>query len=782
MASPFRDHSTGRPDLAAAIRFIRIAQVFQSCGKLNSYYASPRGSRRTLKPALALEHQQKIFSCRSNTSEFDAPHPYNDGSSSDEQYSRLRSEIDAEIIFSSEAATDCAFSSRPATPAESRLPELNHRQCHARWLLKKLRSFATWGEVLFKREAERHPEAPPPEGAKTTEGAATDKHSLTPPPELLIREAIANLEYRLLVSIGLLEAAFFKIFARIHDNYLWHKAKYLRVLNPEIYFEWPDCKPPLNTRWPWNIKVALVVLWSVYWQNVYPDNQDLYGRRPSYEDLLTRQNLQSAPAQDAFLGQQDALQQNVNGSGLASTRLDISSINLSSSDDIELDIADFVNDPIPYESPRHPLLPQELQRSLSTLVSGQNQAATQIAGLGSQFDYGPGAFMPYLSGAVDPPLNSLSFASDPQIVQTQGQKPNSTSNLAPPSIRIEVPDGHFRLHHDHTPSPTCRSASSAITGFDELSMNAGNLPSPAASTVPGHVPGKSTGPASMEPGDEATPSKPIRTPRPRQPRSRSEENPPRDENGIYCKKCQEAGVRRSFSQKKHVDTHDRPYKCMDSICSNLPGFTYPGGLQRHQKEVHHLHGGPPKALLCPHRSCTRSTGPSFSRKENLNEHLRRRHQPRDAQVTGSALQTQGGRTPPTTAGKRKRGQSVGEDEGDDALSPSNDSPSPMTTTTTQPPSSRTSVYRQRSSITLAATDAAYEYDDDDDEDVDDYDDVCLEVKRLRREMDHAQVQIDYAQTELRELRGDVRWLRAAMRRRVASHGSGSAPNASSLLE
>jgi hypothetical protein len=74
-----------------------------------------------------------------------------------------------------------------------------------------------------------------------------------------------------------------------------------------------------------------------------------------------------------------------------------------------------------------------------------------------------------------------------------------------------------------------------------------------------------------------------------------------------------------------MDKHDRPYKCPAEGCEKLPGFTYSGGLLRHQREVHNLHGGPRKQLNCPHLNCKRYSGKGFSRQENLNEHLRRVH-------------------------------------------------------------------------------------------------------------------------------------------------------------
>lgn len=72
-----------------------------------------------------------------------------------------------------------------------------------------------------------------------------------------------------------------------------------------------------------------------------------------------------------------------------------------------------------------------------------------------------------------------------------------------------------------------------------------------------------------------------------------------------------------------MDKHDRPYKCSEPGCAKIQGFTYSGGLLRHQREVHKKNIKKP--LMCPYADCNRSTGNGFTRQENLKEHLRRRH-------------------------------------------------------------------------------------------------------------------------------------------------------------
>jgi len=112
---------------------------------------------------------------------------------------------------------------------------------------------------------------------------------------------------------------------------------------------------------------------------------------------------------------------------------------------------------------------------------------------------------------------------------------------------------------------------------------------------------------------------------------------------------------------KHMDKHDRPYICTEHGCEKIRGFTYSGGLLRHQREVHKKHGGPKAALMCPHRDCKRSTGVGFTRRENLVEHCRRVHR-NDAPEQATVHEHRGGGndddgdggSPTTTVRKRKR--------------------------------------------------------------------------------------------------------------------------------
>ncbi|KAK0719931.1 hypothetical protein B0H67DRAFT_484330 [Lasiosphaeris hirsuta] len=113
---------------------------------------------------------------------------------------------------------------------------------------------------------------------------------------------------------------------------------------------------------------------------------------------------------------------------------------------------------------------------------------------------------------------------------------------------------------------------------------------------------------------------------------------------------------REFGRKcewnKHMDKHDRPYKCAAEGCEKLPGFTYSGGLLRHEREVHNKHGGPKNSFNCPHVNCKRHTGKGFSRLENLNEHLRRVHTQNGA--SGAEGETDDAASDAAAGQKRKR--------------------------------------------------------------------------------------------------------------------------------
>jgi len=104
-----------------------------------------------------------------------------------------------------------------------------------------------------------------------------------------------------------------------------------------------------------------------------------------------------------------------------------------------------------------------------------------------------------------------------------------------------------------------------------------------------------------------------------------------------CQNCHQI-FDRKCEWNKHMDKHERPYKCDKPQCAKLLGFTYSGGLLRHEREVHSMHGGPKEQLFCPIKHCKRHTEQGFTRRENLQEHLRRVHKLQDVESIEAAAQ------------------------------------------------------------------------------------------------------------------------------------------------
>lgn len=114
---------------------------------------------------------------------------------------------------------------------------------------------------------------------------------------------------------------------------------------------------------------------------------------------------------------------------------------------------------------------------------------------------------------------------------------------------------------------------------------------------------------------------------------RSNRSPPRNEKGqlfcdhISCRHKSDQTFKRVCEWNKHMDQHEKPYKCQEPGCEANPGFTYSGGLLRHMREIHKMYqfSSTGRPLFCSFPNCNRSSGSGFTRKENLEEHIRRRH-------------------------------------------------------------------------------------------------------------------------------------------------------------
>ena len=248
---------------------------------------------------------------------------------------------------------------------------------------------------------------------------------------------------------------------------------------------------------------------------------------------------------------------------------------------------------------------------------------------------------------------------------------NITSNITttPQPIVSHTPVQSYGIQQPQAPNPQAAGGSLGSLGFG-LGLQIQDMqdyPSPHS-----NVSEQTTSSClSVVPGTMISPRVPaISSPNPSvapsvggSSSSRKSTEPPRNAQGVfYCshsdhantpvfsRKCEWTYVSPLFiswkrvllthDHRKHMDKHNRPYVCDEPECDNIRGFTYSGGLLRHQREVHRQHGGPKARCMCPYKDCKRSTGIGFSRKENLNEHLRRCHQPAKLKETKEAKEEQ----------------------------------------------------------------------------------------------------------------------------------------------
>ncbi|KAF2011555.1 hypothetical protein BU24DRAFT_426633 [Aaosphaeria arxii CBS 175.79] len=229
------------------------------------------------------------------------------------------------------------------------------------------------------------------------------------------------------------------------------------------------------------------------------------------------------------------------------------------------------------------------------------------------------------------PLNFAAYTNTPvyhrQHLQPQAQPPHIHTDFSyDPQVSFPAANdmgGHERNDSVNSISNMPTPISIAETRSPLLSP-VGGPRRPSITSSHGHV--TSRHPSVSEDGGDVDRDGDI-SPRRNSPFKRSEEPTKNAEGKMICKHpdCSTLIFDRKCEWSKHMDKHDRPYKCTAKGCEKLQGFTYSGGLLRHEREVHKMHGGTKKSLYCPFADCKRSTGAGFTRKENLAEHVRRVH-------------------------------------------------------------------------------------------------------------------------------------------------------------
>ncbi|KAG8626744.1 hypothetical protein KVT40_005689 [Elsinoe batatas] len=411
------------------------------------------------------------------------------------------------------------------------------------------------------------------------------------------------------------------------------------IREEDWYSIFPDARHPLSTTWPWSIKPSLAVIWGVCWmfyptwqsnehsdyqaddpnQQQIPDN--LYElslftnmddqQNPSAPDLHSSQafrpgphhtNGPRTPFAEQSLTNGTELQHLFGQSGSTPPSHHYTTDHAASTESF---FSGFPNLPTDvneynYYQPNHqqaqqPHLPQFNHRAGPSRFF----ANTTALDTSSTHPPPPGASAPIRSA---PPFSQASnFSTFPPSIRSGLQPPN----LMSPGI-MQSPVSIARS----------REGSGALSPGRKRALSDASLP---AHSKPSPQPLIASTPDSRT--DEYDPGNNASTPDRPEPR--------KNDHGQYIctfPGCTNEGFERKCEWTKHFDKHDRPYKCKDPACSKLQGFTYSGGLLRHQREVHGMHGGPKERLFCRFPGeCKRKSEKGFTRKENRDEHERRVH-------------------------------------------------------------------------------------------------------------------------------------------------------------
>ncbi|KAL8870804.1 MAG: hypothetical protein Q9174_003231, partial [Haloplaca sp. 1 TL-2023] len=517
----------------------------------------------------------------------------------------------------------------------------------------------------------------------------------TPAPDVFKQEnSIANLVHvlRCLRQASLEALISLELKSAEADIQRWH-AHWLqgRQLTHGWFLEWPNGRRPLNTTWPWNVRPSLVVLWGVCW--MFYDNSTK-SVKEMRQQLANYQERASSVAPPATASQQHIA--TWNNAGLINTfvqapawqqaegvtNFDVRRPNVAP--DFSTTVPEYLPTLPTSHSPYISCYPVESEDVISdlSLECHQNRSSypsyTTFRPLGNSsvhsfapaqrhsapcslptFSPTPNRWQdPYLS-EPQPSLTTSHFREyripdQPYALPVQQSNPEEDERAGVP-----IPSG---LQPHMACAQTYPSPHSDVSRDDRrsscLSVTASNNVSPRMLfAVPPNMSDQSSRPS--------TGQKP--------------EDPPKNTHGqIICIHPKCAGEGPVFSRKcewtKHMDKHTRPYICNLPGCEKIRGFTYSGGLARHQREVHRQHGGPKASYMCPHQDCKRSTGSGFSRRENLHEHLRRVHrQVADSEKTPQATTEASAQSAAPT---RRRKRRVDDDEDDAEGSPEPFPPEP----------------------------------------------------------------------------------------------------------
>ncbi|KAJ4290459.1 hypothetical protein N0V90_010676 [Kalmusia sp. IMI 367209] len=279
-------------------------------------------------------------------------------------------------------------------------------------------------------------------------------------------------------------------------------------------------------------------------------------------------------------------------------------------------------DDSPWQQFSHSSLPQRTARHLTTSIPSvrvTGSADNEAYDAAPQTDFAAFGNL-YQSSTQAPQAPALNVNTDfSHFVQPQ----YNMGNVQPPET--SPVHGFQTVRHERTSSLNSNSNIPTPVSMAPHSP----LLSPAEDHHRRYSIASSQGPLrhpSEESSSQGDPDE-VGSPRRNHAYKRAEEPPKNHDGKMICKhkECSGQIFDRKCEWSKHMDKHDRPYKCNVKGCEKLQGFTYSGGLLRHEREVHKMHGGTKKSLFCPFADCKRSSGSGFTRKENLAEHIRRVH-------------------------------------------------------------------------------------------------------------------------------------------------------------
>ncbi|KAL8893949.1 MAG: hypothetical protein Q9192_004765 [Flavoplaca navasiana] len=499
-------------------------------------------------------------------------------------------------------------------------------------------------------------------------------------PSLNREKFIANLDHilRCLRQAALEALIHHGMKALEEDLKQWHQSWLCgRQLDRGWFSEWPGGRRPLSTTWPWNIRPSLVVLWGVCWMFYDNSTRSISQSRQQLEEreVASSSWLQPTPQSDATAtsrqqniatwegsgnipGFPDSAWSQTDGGGLGGTGVNSRSANFW--------CTPFCSTTLPgYQS----LIPTTTQSPYKAYYPVIPPTATPEAPIAWPQDQGN-----YLSPVLPPdsgsdptylPLHRQSAQSsapffhsaqyywdDPPLYEPRQWQQQPVSQL--PANRRIASGGTFYPYAPSSQQTFSQGDSQAAAFLQSLRPPTGsmqNYPSPHSDVSKDEtrssnfsvLPSNDVSPYIMFAASPSVASHPSRV-----SPGRGSEEPPRNSSGqitcLHPKCAQDLPV---FGRSTWTSILDR-------------------GLSRHQREVHRQHGGPTTSYMCPHSDCKRSTGSGFSRKENLQEHLRRVH--RHTEDMEVAKKTPEETTRLVSSEQRKRRRRIAdedEDEGED---------------------------------------------------------------------------------------------------------------------